>query len=746
MKKNSLLIGIGCLLLLAAFLATVIFTPMVNAGSKWLQTSDTDFSTGTLTNVIIKGMGEDAQIELAKVDGDWTQKSSSNTPSPRAEHAMTTIYNEDKIVLFGGYDGSAYKDDTWVYDLSDQQWYLKSLINKPSARAGYAMASVYNDDKILLFGGYDGSAYKGDTWFYDLSDEEWTQESPSNKPFPRAGHAMASVYNDDKVVLFGGYDGINRLDDTWVYDLSDKQWTKKDIDAKPSARSAHAMATIYNDDKIVLFGGYDGSACRGGTWVYDLSDDQWEEKSPSNEPSPRRKHAMATIYNDDKVVLFGGKGSVSHNDDTWIYDLNNNQWYKKFSSNKPSARSAHAIGGIYNNDRVVLFGGYDSSAYKHDTWVYDPAVYSSGDFRSQYNDTGGNSDFISIYWTATTPADTSLKFQLRTADTQSSLASKNFVGPDGTVDSYYTDSGSTIWTGHNGDRWLQYKAYLSTTNPDDTPVLKDITINYNRLPNAPTLTNPTNNAWTNNNKPTFKWKFSDPDSQAQGGFQWQADDDKEFGSIDYDSGVVSSSTESYIPSSAIADGTWYWRIKTKDNDGSWGHYSGYWIVKVDTTLPNAFTPTANPSSWTNTNPQVSFSTTDATSGIDHYEVKIDDGAFSTQTSPYTLPAQSDGIHTITVRAYDKAMNYIDSTVNVYIDTTKPNVFNPTANPDSWTNTNPKVSFSTTDATSGIDHYEVKIDDGAFSTQTSPYTLPAQSDGIHTITVRAYDKAMNYIDS
>ncbi|MEW5759570.1 MAG: Ig-like domain-containing protein [Candidatus Thermoplasmatota archaeon] len=168
-------------------------------------------------------------------------------------------------------------------------------------------------------------------------------------------------------------------------------------------------------------------------------------------------------------------------------------------------------------------------------------------------------------------------------------------------------------------------------------------------------------------------------------------------------------------------------------------------VKIDTKTPNAFTPTANPSSWTNKNPQITFSTNDATSGIDHYEVKIDDGTFSTQTSPYTLPNIADGKHTITVRAYDKAGNYIDGSVDVYIDKTNPNAFAPTANPNSWTNKNPTISFSTNDATSGIDHYEVRIDNGAFSTQTSPYTLPNIADGKHTITVRAYDKAGNYID-
>jgi hypothetical protein len=183
--------------------------------------------------------------------------------------------------------------------------------------------------------------------------------------------------------------------------------------------------------------------------------------------------------------------------------------------------------------------------------------------------------------------------------------------------------------------------------------------------------------------------------------------------------------------------------------GKYGSKFAYDLIDVyfDNTSPNSFTPTANPSSWTsNTQPVITFATSDATSGIDYYDLKIDNGNFNPQSSPYTLPFQNDGTHIIYVRAYDNMGNYIDNSVNVYIDTNNPIAFTPIATPDTWTsNTQPEVSFSTTDATSGIDHYEVKIDTGSFSIQNSPFTLPTLSDGIHTITVRAFDMAGNYIE-
>ncbi|NLY76454.1 MAG: hypothetical protein GX075_14365, partial [Firmicutes bacterium] len=97
-------------------------------------------------------------------------------------------------------------------------------------------------------------------------------------------------------------------------------------------------------------------------------------------------------------------------------------------------------------------------------------------------------------------------------------------------------------------------------------------------------------------------------------------------------------------------------------------------VMVDTVAPAEFTPSADPSGWTNNNrPTISFATTDETSGIDHYEIRVDDGAWITPaTSPYRFAAPiPDGVRTIQVKAVDKAGNATIGEVKVYIDTTPP---------------------------------------------------------------------------
>jgi hypothetical protein len=370
--------------------------------------------------------------------------------------------------------------------------------------------------------------------------------------------------------------------------------------------------------------------------------------------------------------------------------------------------------------------------------------HNNGSLESQPFDAGEDITWISIYGSYLFSLIDDVQLQIRTALTQFDLTGKDFVGPDGTTSTYYTPFMDEINATHNGDPWIQYMVYLSTTDLSFTPILRYVRINYNHIPDAPNLNSPGDGIKINNVTPSFTWTFNDVDG-TQDSYQVLIDDDNGFGSVDYDSGIVNSGTSMYTPVSPIADGIWYWKVRTKDNDGDWGLYSSAWNITIDVTPPNTFNPSADPGDWTiNTQPVITFSTTDATTDINYYEVKVDSGSFTTETSPYTLPSQTDGTHTVTVRAYDLAGNYRDGTIDVYFDTTPPNEFTPTVDPSSWNvETQPELMFSTTDATSNIDHYEVKVESGSFTTQSSPYTLPSLADGVHTIYVRAYDLAGNY---
>ncbi len=311
-----------------------------------------------------------------------------------------------------------------------------------------------------------------------------------------------------------------------------------------------------------------------------------------------------------------------------------------------------------------------------------PGFSPTGTLTSSILDSGSNSNFNTISWNPTSqPPNTNLKFQIATNNDTSTW---NFVGPDGTPSSYYTTSGGPICPDHNEDRYLKYKAYLSTTDEEVTPTLQDATINYNLIPNAPSLTDPENNKWTNDNTPFFSWTFNDSDG-TQSSFQVIIDDDSGFGSIDYDSGEQSSSNEFWQIPATIADGTWYWKVKTQDDNGNWSSYSSPWVVKIDTHYPTVTisSTTHFEGQWSNNN-DTSFDWTyfdpSPSSGIEGYSYVLDNSPFTdpdtsindTGTSK-SFRNLSDSTYYFHVRAEDNASNWGDSDHYgpIQIDTTQP---------------------------------------------------------------------------
>lgn len=104
---------------------------------------------------------------------------------------------------------------------------------------------------------------------------------------------------------------------------------------------------------------------------------------------------------------------------------------------------------------------------------------SDGELTSSIFDTGSETNFGIITWgTADQPADTEAKFQIATNQIVTATSTWEFVGPDGTGDSYYTLPDQTINDIHEGDRYIRYKLYLHTDDSNVTPQISNVAFTY----------------------------------------------------------------------------------------------------------------------------------------------------------------------------------------------------------------------------------------------------------------------------
>ena len=304
---------------------------------------------------------------------DWTEVTTANSPSAREGLAMTYDSARGKTVIFGG--GSIVAgnfnsfNDTWEFD--GVNWTQVSTTNSPSPRFLHAMTYDSARGKVVMLGGGSNG-----TWEYDGAN--WTQITTANSPILRESHAMTYDSLRGKVVVFGGQanSGFNGLlNDTWEYD--GVNWTQVTTTNSPAARYRHEMTYDSARGKVVMFGGEDDFFNRqiNDTWEYDGVN--WTQIAPTSSPSARANHQMTYDSARGKVVIFGGgnnlAGTFNTLDDTWEYD--GISWTQVTSTSSPSSRTNHEMTYDIMRGKLVTFGGFNGTIssgfnYLNDTWEY----------------------------------------------------------------------------------------------------------------------------------------------------------------------------------------------------------------------------------------------------------------------------------------------------------------------------------------------------------------------------------------
>lgn len=128
-----------------------------------------------------------------------------------------------------------------------------------------------------------------------------------------------------------------------------------------------------------------------------------------------------------------------------------------------------------------------------------------------------------------------------------------------------------------------------------------------------------------------------------------------------------NATTTAVQVKATGDGVWYFHIKSKTD--TWGGVTTF-PVQIDVTAPAGFQPKLDKTTATTdeTN-SLRFLTTDAASGIDHYEVKeitksgqtsSANTLFVESSSPFIIPKQPAGTYEYIVRVFDRAGNTTDA--------------------------------------------------------------------------------------
>jgi 5-hydroxyisourate hydrolase-like protein (transthyretin family) len=169
-------------------------------------------------------------------------------------------------------------------------------------------------------------------------------------------------------------------------------------------------------------------------------------------------------------------------------------------------------------------------------------------------------------------------------------------------------------------------------------------------PTAPIVSSPTHpdsGKWYSNNDPRFTWKVPEDVT----GIKLLVNQEPiVIPNVFYSEKISEKQLED------LTDGVWYFHCQLQNKFG-WGGIS-HFKFQIDTIPPNPFEiQIKEGKETTNPQPTLFFETIDETSGINYYEVKIDqEGPIKVEKPEYKLLLQALGKHTIIVKAVDKAEN------------------------------------------------------------------------------------------
>ncbi|MDO8581465.1 MAG: DUF2341 domain-containing protein [bacterium] len=447
----------------------------------WKETSPADWTEGTKEGASVTGTGDAAllQLPLQEVTAETITLPTTDTITAArftAQDNGWAVGNNGTILHWNGNAWSTVSSPTL-----ESLWGL-TLLDKDN---GWA---VGNNGTILHWNGSAWSASISGTTSA-LSGVAFTAENngwavgDEGTILHWNGSAWSVATSGTTTVLYGV--AFTSANDGWAVGNSGTilHWDGNAWSAETSPTS-FALFAIGQGQGGALFAVGDGGVIvkreQTGGWV----------AVPSMTPTPllafaSRPGGMSAVVGDYGEALESTDGS------TWASSLFDIQ----------EALFTVAFAGT---DQWMM--GTNGAAFR----VRRGAGQKEGTFTSAVRDAGVIPLWQRIQWEGQAPAGTTVRLQFATSNSME--GPWQFVGPDGTARSFYTDANKALWAGHGSQRFARYRV-LFTGDGESIPTVDAVSVFYtydpDALPLTPTPLAPKDAVLLNSN-PVLSWSGIPP--------------------------------------------------------------------------------------------------------------------------------------------------------------------------------------------------------------------------------------------
>jgi hypothetical protein len=297
-----------------------------------------------------------------KMEPEWK----SLFPDPDEEDQLPMICGHRAIVyqnfyyVIQGFDGG-YTSDCYRYALERKEWmpFYPVTIDDTEDLGWQYHSTVLDGHLLYIFGGArddDGmnQQLSNDVSCIDLRSSIKYTVCKNGLIRPRYLHT-AAIY-DKKMWIFGGRTGedAESLNDLFCFDFETKTWKELNPTTQPPApRRAHT-SFVY-DDKMYIFGGWNGVECFNDMWYYDFDLNKWfEVEQKGSVPSEREIECNAEYGGE--FYIFGGASNGKQDNTLYAFNPVSSTWRLVETKNNAEARESHVL--VPYKNKLILHGGF----------------------------------------------------------------------------------------------------------------------------------------------------------------------------------------------------------------------------------------------------------------------------------------------------------------------------------------------------------------------------------------------------
>ena len=191
----------------------------------------------------------------------WKEHSTLN----QERHSHSAVTTQTATFLFGG----NHSRKTYEYLPKGSKTWLMGKTKIPGGFSEGCAISVKSDQEIWLIGGLNTEKR---ILSFNVNDHTF-QELPFLLNIGRRGHECAFIPNTKKIMITGG----SNLDSTEVLDTEDGSVTM--ASSMNVKRTGHGMGvvTINGEDRLAVFGGFNGRFRVNSVELYNSQSREWEK-------------------------------------------------------------------------------------------------------------------------------------------------------------------------------------------------------------------------------------------------------------------------------------------------------------------------------------------------------------------------------------------------------------------------------------------------------------------------------------